>query len=131
MPKLDFLNFFQLIQNLSYSINKSSSSTNINSFIDANKYPFFYNTFSIISNIIAFLPFGSQAATHNVKDVYKTLPLYQSQWPGTIIQTYNPDEFFVNTVNYFGLLSAGSIWGQVTNTICDMSHMSNTSLLMK
>ena len=81
-------------------------------------------TFLIVALTIRSLPPGSQAMTRDVKDAYRTVPLHPSQWAGTILRHPDPDAFYVNTANCFGLSSAGGIWGQVADVLCDLFRSS-------
>ncbi|PAV14688.1 reverse transcriptase ribonuclease H [Pyrrhoderma noxium] len=117
-------NQFRLVQNLSFPLKSSKLPPNINSYINSELYPSYYGTFLIVALTIRSLPPGSQAMTRDVKDAYRTVPLHPSQWAGTILRHPNPDAFYVNTANCFGLSSAGGIWGQVADVLCDLFRAS-------
>ena len=124
-------NTYRLIQNLSFPPCPQNSIASINSSIDANQFPTFYGTFTTVVLLINSLPPGSEALTRDVQDAYRTIPLHPNQWPGTVLRGEFKDQFYINTANCFGLTSAGGVWGQVADCICDLFRVSGLGPITK
>ena len=69
---------FRLIQNLSY-LHRSFLVSSINSHISSADYPCTFGTFLTVCLVINSLPPHSQAATRDVADAYRTIPVHHSQ----------------------------------------------------
>ena len=80
---------FRLIQNFSFPIEVSPRFPNpsINQVVTEEFFPCTWGKFSIIYLLISHLPAGSQVATRNVAEAYRTIPLHESQWPVAVVQT--------------------------------------------
>ena len=122
---------FRLVQNLSHS---SSSIIHpipsINSFIDSNLYPCTYGTFSTICLLIWRLPPGSQGATRDVAEAYRTIPLHPSQYPGLVIHT-GEDHFAIDTSFCFGCSSAAGSYGGLADAGADILRSEGIGPLSK
>lgn len=82
IPKPGRPSKFRLIQNLSHaSTSLSRPVRSINSHIDSNLYPCTYGTFATICLLVWRLPPGSEGATRDVAEAYRTIPLHPSQYP--------------------------------------------------
>jgi hypothetical protein len=86
----------------------------INSHIDANNFPTTWGKFSIIYLIIANLPPGSEAATRDVSEAYRTIPLHPSQWPAGVIRV-SESLFCVDTCTAFGATPSAGVYGHVAD----------------
>jgi hypothetical protein len=110
---------FRLIQNLSFPHSPSRGISSINSAIDSDLYPCTYGTFRATCILILSLPPGSQGATRDVAEAYRTIPLHSSQWPGMVVRLPG-DRFALNSSNSFGCSSAGGVYGSVADAGCDL-----------
>ncbi len=104
---------FRLIQNLSFPHSPRNGISSINSAIDSSLFPCTWGTFATISFIIFNLPTNSQAAVHDVKEAYRTIPVRPSQWAGLVVRLEGSDRFAIDTRNCFGLASSGGIYGRI------------------
>lgn len=79
---------FRLIQNFSFPLAPSAQFPNysINAYINAEDFPTAWGKFSVIFSLIAQLPPGSEAATRDVAEAYRTIPLHESQWPAAVVR---------------------------------------------
>jgi hypothetical protein len=79
---------FRLIQNFSFPINPSPRFPNpsINNAIDSSLFLCTWGKFSTICLLISHLPPGSQAATRDIAEAYRTIPLHASQWPAAVVR---------------------------------------------
>lgn len=115
---------FRLVQNLSYPYTISNVFSNvhtsINASIDSDFFPCTWGTFTATSLLISCLPPGSQMAVRDIHEAYRTIPLVPDQWPGTVIQIAEDDQFAINLSNCFGLSSAGGVWGELADALCDI-----------
>ena len=59
---------------------------------------------------ITHLPPGSQAATRDEAEAYRTIPLHPSQWNGTVTRVGN-DAFNLDTCLAFGLAPSAGVYG--------------------
>ena len=91
IPKQGCPGKFHVIQNFSFPINPSPIFPNpsINQHIEAEDFPTTWGKFSVIYDLIARLPPGSEAATRDVAEVYRTILLHPSQWPAGVIKISN------------------------------------------
>ena len=85
IPKPNKPGKFRLIQDFSFPHSPSPPIPSINAHIDSSLYPCTWGTFSTMALCIARLPPGSQAATRDEAEAYCTIPLYPSQWNGTVV----------------------------------------------
>lgn len=127
---------FRLIQNLSFPFHPiprllSNRVSSINSSISSDFFPCTWGTFSEASLLFLRLPPGSQASTRDVADAYRTIPLAQDQWPGTVVRLSDKDEFAINLCNCFGLASAGGNWGILADAFCDIARAKGIGPLTK
>ena len=76
---------YHLIQNLSYpNVASHHGVSSVNSQVDSNLFPCTWGTFSTICTLIYSLLLGSQGATQDVAEAYRTVPLHPSQWPALV-----------------------------------------------
>ena len=61
------------------------------------------------------LPPGSQAATRDEAEAYRTIPLHPSQWNGTVTRVGN-DAFNLDTCLAFGLAPSAGVYGICVDT---------------
>ena len=131
---------FRLIQNLSFphlarspGLPKSLAHmrTSINAAIDSDAFPCTWGTFHTVALVVTRLPEGSQIAARDVAEVYRTVPLAPSQWPGTVVRLSPGDSFAINTCNCFGLASASGVWGRLADALCNIFRASGIGPVSK
>lgn len=120
IPKPNKPGKFRLIQNFSHPHFPIRSISSINYHIISDLYPCTWGTFNTIALIIDQLPPGSEGATRDVKEAYRTIPFHPSQWPGMVVKLYGEDAYAVDTQNAFGLASGGGIYGKVADAGADI-----------
>jgi hypothetical protein len=106
---------FRLIQNFSHPYSQTLSNASINSYIDPADFPCTWGTFATVALIIAQLLEGSQAATRDVKEAYRTVPIHPSQWPGMVMRLPGQDNFAIDTRDAFSLSSGAGPYGKVAD----------------
>lgn len=111
---------FRPIQNGSFPISPSIEFPNlsINAQLDADTFPTTWGTFMNTALLIHHLPPGAQAATRDVKEAYRTIPIHVSQWPASVVRV--GDVFFIDTAVSFGEAPASGIYGMVRNGAIDI-----------
>ena len=107
---------FRLVQNFSYPLSPSPQFPNssINSFVNANDFPTSWGTFSIVYLLISRLPPNSEAATRDVAEAYRTIPLHESQWPSAVVHA-DDDQFYLDTCLAFGATPSAGMYGAVAD----------------
>lgn len=105
---------FRLLQNYSFPHNPTSIFPNnsINSFTNSDDFPSTWGTFTLISLLINRLPPGSQLATRDVAEAYRTIPLHHSQWPAAVVRI-GEDSFAADTSTCFGVSPSSGAYGVV------------------
>lgn len=122
---------FRLIQNLSHIARSLPHPIpSINSFIDSNLYLCTYGTFATICLLVWRLPPGSEGATRDVAEAYRTIPLHPSQYPGTVVRT-GDDEFTIDTSFCFGCSSAAGTYGGIADAGADLLRSEGVGPLSK
>ena len=116
VPKPGHPGKFKLVQNFSYPLFPSLQFPNssINSFINANDFLTTWGTFSIVYLLISHLPPNSEAATRDVAEAYRMIPLHKSQWPSAVVRT-DDDSFYVDTCMAFGVTPSVGMYGAVAD----------------
>jgi len=84
----------------------------VNSRINTDEFPSTWGKFSIIYLLIAKLPPGSEAATRDVAEAYRTIPLHPSQWPAAVVRV--SDSLFC-TCAAFGAAPSSGVYGHVAD----------------
>jgi hypothetical protein len=131
IPKPGKQGRFRLIQNLSHSfLSVTYSIASINSSIDSNLYPCTYGTFTTICLLVWRLPPGSQGATRDVAEAYRTVPLHPSQYPGLVVRT-SEDCFAIDTSFCFGCSSAAGSYGGLADAGADIIRSEGIGPLSK
>jgi hypothetical protein len=107
---------FRVVQNFSYPRSPSVQFPNpsINSFIQSEDFPTTWGKFSIVFLLISRLPPGSEAATRDVAEAYRTVPLHPSQWPAAVVRALEGD-FYIDTCTAFGATPSAGIYGRVAD----------------
>jgi hypothetical protein len=107
---------FRVVQNFSYPRSPSVQFPNpsINSFIQSEDFPTTWGKFSIVFLLISRLPPGSEAATRDVAEAYRTVPLHLSQWPAAVVRASEGD-FYIDTCTAFGATPSAGIYGRVAD----------------
>ena len=103
---------FRLIQNFSFPIEISPrfASPSINHAIDTALFPCTWGKFSTIYLLISRLPPGSQAATRDVAEAYRTIPLHPSQWPAAVVRI-SDSQACIDTCVAFGASPSCGAYG--------------------
>jgi len=114
---------FRLIQNFSFPRAHHTEYLNasINSHINANDFPTTWGKFSVIYLLISRLPPGSEAATRDIAEAYRTIPLHPSQWPAAVVRTSN-DEFYVDTCTAFRATPSAGAYRHVADAGAEIFH---------
>jgi hypothetical protein len=112
---------FRLVQNFSFpsSPNTSNPSQSINSYIDAANFPTSWGKFSIVYLLISCLPPGSEAATRDVAEAYRTIPLHPTQWPAAVIQV-SQTHGCIDTCTAFGATPSAGVYGHMADAAADI-----------
>jgi hypothetical protein len=108
---------FRLVQNFSFPHNPNPTFPNpsVNSFINATDFPTTWGKFSIVYLLISRLPADSEAATRDVSEAYRTIPLHPSQWPAAVVHI-SDNEFCVDTCTVFGATPSAGAYGHLADT---------------
>lgn len=97
VPKAGKPRKYCLIQNLSHP-HSNRPTPSINSYLDANDFPCTWGTFRMVCVLVRSLPSSSQAATRDISEAYRIIPLHESQWAGIVVRISNHvSEFALNT----------------------------------
>jgi hypothetical protein len=121
IPKPGKIGKYRNVQNYSFPICPSLSFPNqsINSLVDSDSFPTTWGTFSLVSLLIHRLPPGSQLATRDVAEAYRTIPLHHSQWPATVVRL-DEFSFAIDTSVCFGSGPSAGTYGEVRNAASDI-----------
>ena len=120
VPKARKPGKFHLIQNLSYP-HTNHPVPSINSHLNSNDFPCTWGTFHTVCTLIRHLPKGSQAATRDISEAYRIIPLHESQWLRVVVRiTNSPAKFALNTSNSFGGVTAGGLFGLFGDALADL-----------
>ena len=132
IPKPGRPGHYRVLQNYSYPYNTSPSLPNpsINSFINSDDFPSTWGTFSVISLLIHQLPPGSQVATRDVSEAYRTIPLHHSQWPAAVARI-GPDSYCIDTATCFGTCPSSGVYGVVADAGADLFRSQGIGPLAK
>lgn len=111
---------FRPIQNGSYPLTPSAEFPNlsINAQLDADAFPTTWGTFMNTALLMHHLPPTAQAATRDVKEAYRTVPIHMSQFPASVVRV--KDEFYIDTALWFGEAPASGLYGSVRNGVMDI-----------
>ena len=112
---------YRILQNYSFPLSPSFAFPNpsINSYINSNDFPTTWGTFSLISLLLRRLPPGSQIATRDVAEAYRTIPLHPSQWPAAVARL-SDDSFAIDTSICFGVSPSAGTYGEVRKAGSDI-----------
>lgn len=119
IPKSNKPGKFRLVQDFSYPHSPTSPISSINASIDSSLYPCTWGTFSTMALCISRLPPGSQAASRDEAEAYRTIPLHPSQWNGTVLRV-DDDAFNVDVCLPFGLAPSAGIYGVCADAANDI-----------
>ena len=120
VPKTGKPGKYRLIQNLSHPTSNLPTPS-INAHLNSNNFPCTWGTFRTICTLIKNLPPGAQAATRDIAEAYRIIPLHENQWPGVVVRTSNhPSEFALNTSNSFSCTTAGGLFGLFGDALADI-----------
>jgi len=113
---------FRLVQNFSFPLspNPPNPSHSINSHIDASNFPASWGNFSIVVYLlISRLPPGSEAATRDVAEAYRTIPFHPSPWPAAVVRT-SPTHGCIDTCTAFGATTSAGSYGHLADAAADL-----------
>jgi len=107
---------FRIVQNFSFPHSPSPSFPNpsVNSCINAEEFPTTWGKFSIVYRLISQLPPGSEAATRDVAEAYRTVLLHPSQWPAAVVRI-SDTHFCVDTCTAFGATPSAGAYGHIAD----------------
>ena len=113
---------YRLIQNLSYPHEPNlTGHCSINAQVDSADFPCTWGTFNTICSLVASLPPGSQGATRDVAEAYRTIPLRPSQWPSLVVKISEvPPLFAVDTALCFGYGPSAGVYGELRDAGLDI-----------
>jgi hypothetical protein len=130
IPKSNKPGKFRLVQDFSFPHPSSSPIPSINSSIDSSLYPCTWGTFSTMALCIARLPPGSQAATRDEAEAYRTIPLHASQWNGTVVRV-GDDAFNLDSCLSFGLAPSAGTYGACADAANDIMRAEGIGPIIK
>jgi len=121
VPKAGRPGKFRLIQNFSFPLSPTHHFPNssINSHINADDFPTTWGKFSTVYLLISRLPPGSEAATRDVAEAYRTIPLHKSQWPGAVVRI-SESQACIDTFTAFGVTPAAGAYGHMADAGCEI-----------
>lgn len=123
---------FRVIQNFSFPLAPSTIYPNrsINSSVNSDDFPCTWGTFDTICTIIRSLPPGSQAATRDVAEAYRTIPLHASQWAAAVVRLPDGD-FCIDTCVAFGMGPSAGAYGHIADAGVDLLRAAGLGPLAK
>jgi len=131
VPKAGKPGKYRLVQNLSHP-HTNSPTPSINSLLNSNDFPCTWGTFRTVCTLIRNLPHGSQAATRDISEAYRIIPLHENQWPGVVVRISNhPKQFALNTSNSFGGATAGGLFGLFGDALADLLRAKGIGPILK
>lgn len=131
VPKSGKPGKFRLIQNLSHPHNNHPTPS-INAFLNSDEFPCTWGTFRTMCTLIRSLPPGTQAATRDIAEAYRIIPLHENQWPGVVVRVSNdPELFALNTSNSFGCATAGGLFGLFGDALADLLRARGIGPILK
>ena len=121
IPKQGRPGKFCVIQNFSFPTNPSPLFPNpsINLHIAAEGFPTTWGKFSTIYDLIAHLPPGSEAATRDMAEAYRTIPLHPSQWPAGVVKI-SDTLGYIDMNLAFGSTPAAGAYGHMADACCEI-----------
>jgi hypothetical protein len=131
VPKAGKPGKFRLIQNLSHPHNNHPTPS-INAFLDSDQFPCTWGTFRTMCTLIRNLPPGAQAATRDIAEAYRIIPLHENQWPGVVVRvSNNPELFVLNTSNSFSCATTGGLFGLFGDALADLLRAKGIGPILK
>ena len=131
VPKAGKPGKYRLIQNLSHP-HTNQPTLSINASLNSDDFPCTWGTFRTMCSLIRNLPQGSQAATRDVAEAYRIIPLHENQWPGVVVRiSNNPEMFALNTSNSFGGATAGGLFGLFGDALADILRARGIGPILK
>ena len=121
IPKPGRPDKFRLIQNFSFPLSPSPDFPNpsINSQIQASDFPTTWGKFSVIYLLISRLPPGSEAATRDIAEAYRTIPLHPSQWAAAVVRI-SDTLGCIDTCMAFGATPSAGAYGHMADAGCEI-----------
>jgi len=131
VPKAGKPGKYCLIQNLSHP-HTNLPVPSINSRLNSDDFPCTWGTFRSVCTLIRSLPKGSQAATRDIAEAYRIIPLHESQWAGVVVRISNfPEQFALNTSNSFGGATSGGLFGLFGDALADLLRARGIGPILK
>lgn len=131
VPKSGKPGKYRLIQNLSYP-HTNTPIPSINSHLNSDDFPCTWGTFRTVCTLVRNIPPGTQAATRDIAEAYRIIPLHESQWAGVVVRTSNnPKQFALNTCNCFGGATAGGLFGLFADALADILRARGIGPILK
>lgn len=121
IPKQGKPGKFRLVQNFSYPLNPTPphSFPSVNSYIDAHNFPATWGKFSIVYLLASRLPPGSEVATRDVAEAYRTIPLHPSQWPAAVVRI-SSTHACIDTCTAFGATPSAGSYGHLADAATEI-----------
>ncbi|GBE89618.1 hypothetical protein SCP_1602810 [Sparassis crispa] len=112
---------FRLVQNFSFphAISYQYPNASVNSAVDSDDFPCTWGTFNIVALLICRLPPGSQGATRDVAEAYRTVPIHYTQWPGAVVRV-SQSRYCIDTAVCFGESPSVGTYGYVADAGADL-----------
>ena len=131
VPKTGKPGKFHLIQNLSHP-HTNLPTPSINTRLNSDDFPCTWGTFRTTCTLVRNLPPGAQAATRDIAEAYRIIPLHEDQWPGVVVRIANDTEMFaLNTSNSFGCATAGGLFGLSGDALADLLRVRGIGPIVK
>lgn len=131
VPKAGKPGKFRLIQNLSHP-HTNTPTPSINAHLNSDEFPCTWGTFRTMCTLVRKLPPNTQAATRDIAEAYRIIPLHENQWPGVVVRIVNePPTFALNSNNSFGCATAGGLFGTFGDALADILRAQGIGPLVK
>jgi hypothetical protein len=122
IPKLGKPGKYRLIRNLSAPRVPYNGIASINSQLQASDHPHTWGTFWTVVCLIIDLPEGSEGASEDVKDAYRSIPIRPEDWPALVVRGGGEDVFYGETCLCFGAVPGDGLFGEVADAYLDTAR---------
>lgn len=132
IPKPGCPGKFRLIQNFSFPYIPTSKFPNpsINSQVKAEDFPTTWGKFSVVYLLISRLPPGSEGATRDVAEAYRTVPIHPSQWPAAVVRI-SDSLGCIDTCTAFGATPSAGAYGLMADAGCEIMRQAGIGPIEK
>jgi hypothetical protein len=116
----------RLIRNLSFPQHPIQigiyTITSINSRLSASDHPHSWGSFWTVVCTIVSLPPGSEAASEDVIDAYRSIGIDTQDWPALVVRAPGEDRFYVDTCLCFGAVPGDGLFGEVMDAFLNIAR---------